>query len=248
MCVFSSFLELFLMTDNQMLSLLLIRRPDELLLSLSPLLVSVELFPPGVCSRSSDGDLFTASASYLIAHQHRKWQTKRWKQWKKRARRRRDRGEESPQIPQRKILHTDVKSTRGRADVEVFTCLHLFLLVFVISLINIQIISRGGYRTESLSSAVKVGCSLCGASSVELLYCRAASRAKRAVCLKMKKRELSAWQTSHHFSFTEQVTDETERGWLLLSYQGFFLNTTRLYFLSGADQCGLFRADTDTDY
>lgn len=98
-------------------------------------------------------------------------------------RKERDGGEESPQIPQRKILHTDVKSTRGRADVEVFTCLHLFLLVFVISLINIQIISRGGYRTESLSSAVKVGCSLCGASSVELLYCRAASRAKRAVCL-----------------------------------------------------------------
>lgn len=181
MCVFSSFLELFLVTDNQMLSLLSIRRPDDLLLSF--FLVSVELFPPGVCSRSSDGDLFTASASYLIAHQHRKWQTKRWKQWKKRARGRRDGGEESPQIPQRKILHTDVKSTRGRADVEVFTRLHLFLLVSVISLINIQIISRGGYRTESLSSAVKVGCSLCGASSVELLYCRAASRAKRAVCL-----------------------------------------------------------------
>lgn len=40
----------------------------------------------------------------------------------------------------------------------------------VISLINIQIIPRGGYRIESLSSAVKVGCSLWGASAV-LSYC-----------------------------------------------------------------------------
>lgn len=32
-----------------------------------------------------------------------------------------DGGEESPQIPQRKILHTEVQSTRGRAGV--FTCL-----------------------------------------------------------------------------------------------------------------------------